>query len=216
MESGEIGMSFVVAEKGSDAEMTDEIYYDAFTKSYVLERDENAPPERYVRTCRGINGMYIESWVVYSDICDEDDLRLKIAFSEEDYNDKDRHDITLKHMMDMNHCKPTKIRYVNIPAHKFDEILKQLEEERDMSETPIPGKTCGYKCVPMWVKNQKCSENFVGRYVGKCPSCGEFLSFNPKRFPTWKNYCERCGQGIWWENPDEKRVEIDENKPESV
>ena len=83
-------------------------------------------------------------------------------------------------------------------------------------ESPIPGKTCGYKCVPMWVKNQKCSENFVGRYVGECPSCGEFLTFNPKRFPTWKNYCECCGQGIWWENPDYKRVKIDENKPESV
>lgn len=220
-------MSFVVAEKGSEIEMTDVIYYDTFENSYVLERDENAPPERYVRTCRGIDGMYIESWVVYSDICDEDDLRLKIAFSEEDYNDKDQHDITVKHMMDMNHCKPTKLRYVTIPAHRFDEIVKQLEEERDMREptftneiaaceTTETAKTCGYKCVPMWVKNQRPSDYFIDRFVGKCPSCGELLTFDPKKFPTWKNYCAYCGQGIWWENPDNKRVEIDENKPESM
>ena len=83
-------------------------------------------------------------------------------------------------------------------------------------ETTETAKTCGYKCVPMWVKNQKPSDYFVGRFVGRCPSCGVYLSIDPKKFPTWKSYCNYCGQGIWWENPDEKRVKIDENKPESV
>ena len=207
--------------------MIDEIYYDTFKNSYTLERVENSTPERFKRIRRGVNDLYRECWVINSDIYDEDDLFLKIVFSEEEYNDKDQHDITIKHVCDMNHCKPIRLRYVEIPPHKFDEVVKQLEEERDMREptftneiaaceTPIPGKTCGYKCVPMWVKNQRPSDYFVNRFVGKCPSCGEVLSFNPNRFPTWKNYCARCGQGIWWENPDEKRVKIDENKPESV
>ena len=193
--------------------MTDEIYYDTFKNSYALERDKNAPPERYVRIYRGIDGMYIESWVVYSDICDKDDLRLNIAFSEEDYNDIDQHDITVKHMWDMNHCKPTKLRYVTIPQHRFDEIVKQLEEERDMreptftneidkcesEETEILTSFCDKHCFPRIIKDQKCSENFLGRYTGYCPRCGAFLVLNSRQFPDYRNYCEHCGQRLWWE-----------------
>lgn len=203
--------------------MIDEIYYDTFKNSYTLERVENSPQERYKRIRRGVNDLYRECWVINSDIYDEDDLFLKIVFSEEEYNDKDQHDITIKHVCDTNHCKPIRLRYVDIPPYKFDEIVKQLEEERDMreptfsndidkcesEETEILTSFCDKHCFPRIIKDQKCSENFLGRYTGYCPRCGAFLVLNSRQFPDYRNYCEHCGQRLWWEKPDE-------NKPESV
>ena len=42
--------------------MIDCMYYDSFSNEYVMEPDEIAPPERYAKTLRGTNGIYIDSW----------------------------------------------------------------------------------------------------------------------------------------------------------
>ena len=59
--------------------MIDQMYYDMFEDSYVLEQDLGAPPERYILLFRGTNGMYVESWIVN----DNKNLCMDIAFNED-------------------------------------------------------------------------------------------------------------------------------------
>ena len=101
--------------------MIEEMYYDAFENTYVLELDLNAPPERYTTLFRGENGVYIESWTVNND----SGLRMNIAFNEDQYYDDYWHNAIVQDMCEKNHCTLSQLRYVVMPEHKFDEYVKQ-------------------------------------------------------------------------------------------
>ena len=61
--------------------MSKAMYYDEFENEYVspkkVEADVNAPPERYLLTLRGVDGVYVETY-------ENDGERLDIAYSEAD------------------------------------------------------------------------------------------------------------------------------------
>lgn len=104
--------------------MIDELYYDHFAESYVLKKDENAPPERYTLFLRGTGESYIESW--YVDHVRSKCLNLNIMFNADEYNDPLLHQEVVKHMCEENRCKLVRLRYVVIPGEKFDEICESL------------------------------------------------------------------------------------------
>lgn len=110
--------------------MIEEMYYDAFKNTCVLELDLNAPPERYIPLFRGENGMYIEAWTVNSDyievwmVNNDIDLRMNIAFNEDQYYDDYWHNAIVQDMCERNHCTLSKLRYVVMSEHEFDEYVK--------------------------------------------------------------------------------------------
>ncbi|MBR5276801.1 MAG: hypothetical protein IKU35_06675 [Bacteroidaceae bacterium] len=61
--------------------MSDEMYYDTFANEYVskekAEADKIAPPERYLLTLRGVEGVYVETY-------ENNGERLDIAYTEAD------------------------------------------------------------------------------------------------------------------------------------
>ena len=103
--------------------MIDKLYYDHFTESYVLEKDEIAPPERYTLFFRGTGELYIESWYVdhvRSKCC------LNIMFNADEYNDPMLRQGVIKRMCEKNRCKLVRLRHVVIPGEKIDEICESL------------------------------------------------------------------------------------------
>lgn len=106
--------------------MIEEMYYDTFENTYVLELDLNAPPERYTPLFRGINGMWIESWTVNND----SSLRMNIAFTEDQYYDDYWHNAIVQDMCEKNHCTLSQLKYVVMPEHEFDEcVAKRIDAE---------------------------------------------------------------------------------------
>ena len=103
--------------------MIDRIYYDAFAKQYSKTFDQNAPPERYpVTIFRGTAApTYIESWA----IDDKNNKYINIAFDEETYEDKLKHDVVIKNTCEKNFCELKKLRYVVVPYKKFEDILEK-------------------------------------------------------------------------------------------
>ena len=93
-------------------------YYDIFDGEYVLNRIENAPPERYIEIVRGVNGVCTESWEDGSGKC------LTIAYSEEDYYIPPMHDAIYNEMCNKNNFKPRKLRYFVLPKSRFDEVVR--------------------------------------------------------------------------------------------
>ena len=61
--------------------IVNEMYYDEFANEYVskekMEANKYAPPERYLLTLRGINGVYVETY-------ENNGERLDIAYTEQD------------------------------------------------------------------------------------------------------------------------------------
>ena len=102
--------------------MIDKMYYDDFKNACVLERDLNAPPERYTPLFRGINGMWIESWTVNND----SSLCMDIAFNEDQYYDDYWHNTIVQDMCEKNHCTLSRLRYVVMPEHEFDEYVAKM------------------------------------------------------------------------------------------
>lgn len=101
--------------------MIDQMYYDTFEDSYVLERDLNAPLERYIVLYRNKGDMYVESWAVN----DNENLCMSIAFNEDDYYDNDWYYTTLQEMCKKHNCKLSRRRYIAMPAHEFDERVNK-------------------------------------------------------------------------------------------
>lgn len=99
--------------------MLNTIYYDYFANEYCLpeDRENTAPPERYLKTIRNSEEYYIERWmnnycrqiiVKYSDPRQVNDERFKIA-------------------------NPNDFQYMiewEIPASKFDEYVKRFGLKR--------------------------------------------------------------------------------------
>ena len=108
----------------------DKIYYDSFEDSYVLTKDVIAPPERYIPTYKGENGIYIESW----EVNDHKNCCMNIAFNENNYYDTNNHYAILRNMMEKNHCKLTRLRYFVIPEHKFDEYVEYFNLEEGYTD----------------------------------------------------------------------------------
>lgn len=108
--------------------MVTEMFYDVFAKEYVLDREEIAPPERYIPIVspivRGTN-YYIESWCVN----DDPNESLNIAFFEEDYCDPTMHSMIIETTCKKNDCILTRLRYIIYPSKKFDEIYNSLMED---------------------------------------------------------------------------------------
>ena len=102
--------------------MIDELYYDHFTESYVMEKDENAPPERYTLFLRGTDESYIESW--YVDY--ERNRLLNIMFNADEYNDPLSRQRAIEYRCKVNECELVELRYIVIPDEKFDEICESL------------------------------------------------------------------------------------------
>lgn len=103
--------------------MIDQMFYDVFAKEYVLDREEIAPPERYIPIFKGTN-LYIETWCVNKDPME----RLNIAFFEEDYCDQTTHNMIIETTCKKNDCLLTRLRYIMYPSKKFDEIYNFLME----------------------------------------------------------------------------------------
>lgn len=102
--------------------MVDQMFYDVFAKEYVLDRDEIAPPERYIPIVKGTE-LYIESWCV-----NNDPMRsLNIGFIEEDYCDPTMHCMIVEIQCKENKCKLTSLRYIMYPSKKFDEIYNNID-----------------------------------------------------------------------------------------
>ena len=107
--------------------MIDKLYYDHFTNSYVFEKDEIAPPERYILLLRGTGESYIESWYVDTELS----RCLNIMFNADEYNDPMLRQGVIKHMCEENRCKLVRLRYIVIPGKKFDEICESLSGKRN-------------------------------------------------------------------------------------
>lgn len=106
--------------KGIAKMLITQFYYDVFDEKFVLNRIENAPPERYVETLRGINGVCTESWEDESGKC------LTIAYPEEDYYNPPMRDAIYNEMCNKNKFKPRKIRYFVLPESRFDEVVRKF------------------------------------------------------------------------------------------
>lgn len=100
----------------------DYIYFDTFGDTYVLQKEPNAPPERYITLYKGAMNFYTESWAVKVDGKGED-LRLSIAFDEEEYDNIHFHDSMLKTKCEKNNCTLSHLVYIAMPPAAFYQVL---------------------------------------------------------------------------------------------
>lgn len=106
--------------KGVAKMLVTRFYYDIFDDEYVLNRIENAPPERYIETVRGPNGACTENWEDGFGQC------LTIAYSEEEYYNPPMYDAIYNTMCTKNMFKPRKLRYFVLPESRFDEVVRKF------------------------------------------------------------------------------------------
>lgn len=111
--------------------MLNKIYYDSFTNEYCLPSEEDfgiAPPERYIPTYRGSDDKtYIENWLVNVHPELDEDLRLSIAFSKDEYYDKKMHSCILSEQEQKHNCRLIMLKYWIIPDDKFDEYCHRFD-----------------------------------------------------------------------------------------
>lgn len=112
--------------------MINKIYFDTFAREYVGEkdRDQIAPPERYIATYRSGFDAFIEHWVV----SDAVGSRLDIAYSRDDYYDKKAHMRIYNAMVEEHHCKPSYLLSYSVPDDLFDDYLKRFNIEEGVAE----------------------------------------------------------------------------------
>ena len=104
------------------------LYFDEFAKTYSLEKDANAPPERYtVIFPGGAPGLYIETWAVDSN------KRISIAYSKYRYYNDYWHNLEIEY--NKKKYKLTRLLYITLPPDDFNEkvnsIFNQKEEKKD-------------------------------------------------------------------------------------
>ena len=66
--------------------MEDVIYFDRFTQEYAKEKDEFAPPERYIEIYKSPGDYYKEVWRAFSHGDAKSIVRLDVAYDEIDKN----------------------------------------------------------------------------------------------------------------------------------
>lgn len=96
----------------------DYIYFDMFDETFVLQKEPNAPPERYITLYKGTMNFYTESWYVKGE-----DLCLDITFDEEEYDNIDFHNSILKTKCEKNNCTLSRLKYVIMPETAFNNVL---------------------------------------------------------------------------------------------
>ena len=115
----------------------DYIYFDMFDDTYVLQKEPNAPPERYITIYKGALDFYAESWYVKVDGKGED-LCLDFAFDEEEYDNIYFHNSVLKTKCERNNCTLLRLRYIVMPPVAFNQILgwhsRELERKGNANE----------------------------------------------------------------------------------
>ena len=111
----------------------DYIYFDTFGDTYVLQKEPNAPPERYITLYKGAMNFYTESWAVKVDGKGED-LRLSIAFDEEEYDNIHFHDSMLKTQCEKNNCTLSHLVYIAMPPAAFYQVLGYAERAMKQNE----------------------------------------------------------------------------------
>ena len=103
--------------------MITKMYYDEFANEYTLEREETAPPERYLETLRG-DDVYIENWSIGNG------LFIEVAYSQ--YDVDNRYVNRIRHSQEQTYnCRLSRMIRWTIPAVKFDEYVERfgLEEK---------------------------------------------------------------------------------------
>lgn len=111
----------------------DYIYFDTFGDTYVLQKEPNAPPERYITIYKGALDFYTESWYVKVDGKGED-LCLDFAFDEEEYDNICFHDSVLKTKCEKNNCTLSRLRYIVMPPVAFNQVLGYAERAMKQNE----------------------------------------------------------------------------------
>ena len=115
----------------------DYIYFDTFDDTYVLQKEPNAPPERYIMLYKGKINFYSESWAVKVNGKDET-LCLSIVFDEEQYDNIHLHNLILKAQCERNNCTLLRLRYIVMPPVAFNQVLgwhlRELERKGNVNE----------------------------------------------------------------------------------
>lgn len=104
--------------------LPDVIYWDCFAEDYCLNKDEFAPPERYMITTPTMEGTYIERWAVSEN---KNGNRLSIAFTEDLY----KGDPLLlakarRFQFKRNECEPIQLIGFSIPRSLFEKYCLEL------------------------------------------------------------------------------------------
>ncbi len=111
--------------------MISEMWYDTFSRAYVAEKDYSAPEFRYVKVFSSEAvplAAYIERW----DGEKEDGTPgygVAIAYHEDEWEDPIMHSWKFIDMCQRHHFNPTILRYIDIPALKFAELVKKFNVE---------------------------------------------------------------------------------------
>jgi len=111
--------------------MISEMWYDTFSRAYVAEKDYSAPEYRYVKVFSSRAGRLatcIERW----DGEKEDGTPgygMGIAYHEDEWEDPVMHSWKFIDMCQRHHFNPTVLRYIDIPATKFTELVKKFNVE---------------------------------------------------------------------------------------
>ena len=104
----------------------DYIYFDTFDDTYVLKREPNAPPERYIMLYKGKINFYSESWAVKVNGKGET-LCLSIVFDEEQYDNIHLHNLILKAQCERHNCTLSHLRYIVMPEVAFNQVIGYAE-----------------------------------------------------------------------------------------
>lgn len=111
----------------------DYIYFDTFGDTYVLQKEPNAPPERYITIYKGALDFYTESWAVKVD-GKSGDLRLDFAFDEEEYDNIYFYNSILKTKCEKNNCTLSHLVYIVMPPIAFNQVLGYAERVMKQNE----------------------------------------------------------------------------------
>lgn len=109
--------------------MITEMWYDTFSRAYVLEKDPLTPEYRYYKVIRGSEVIphYVERWDGENEkehyasgyaIC--------IAYHEDEWNDPVWHSNKFYFMCKDHHFNPIRLIYVVVPPNEFDELVKKF------------------------------------------------------------------------------------------
>lgn len=94
------------------------LYWDTFADRMITEKDEFAPPERYIAYHCG-EDLFIEKWYVGNN------QYLEISYTEFDYENGLVGDIR-KHLADRNNVKLSRLTEWTIPEKQYRKIQDNL------------------------------------------------------------------------------------------
>ena len=99
--------------------MSDHVYWDRFAEIYVIDRDINAPPERYISVYYNDHSIYTETWSV------SDGKQLSIVYTLDDLIEK-RVDRIRNSVANQHNASLLYMIRLGIPKKYFNKILEDL------------------------------------------------------------------------------------------